>query len=380
MIETGEDNLVKVVHIIQATPFGGAQKCAAQMADHERRLGVDAHLIVLYYHESFLNQLKERNLAYVCLGKGPFDPAGWTGLLKGVNQLEPDIIQLHFALLWVLGVLVLGTGKRCPWIYLAQSYPPNIPTVKHRLVRYMLRQHVDAVIGVSESVTQAQQGYFGGAIKTYRTIYNAVEPADIWNLREDRANQEAGSCAGRPTIGMALRFAPDTGVREFIEAIPTLSRYLPEARFVLAGEGPLLPWARHQAAALGLNGILEFPGFIPDMPRFWASLDFALFTGPQEPFGLRIIEPQAAGTVVVGYRNGSGSDEIIIPGETGILVPWGDHESLARECAGLWANPTRYSLMAMAAQKRLIKHFSQKKITQHYIDLYYEIINNNRHI
>jgi glycosyltransferase involved in cell wall biosynthesis len=179
---------------------------------------------------------------------------------------------------------------------------------------------------------------------------------------------------GQPLIGMGTRFAPNKGVREFIEAIPFISRYLPGARFVLAGEGPLLGWAQDYAAQLGVEDKIAFPGFIRDMFGFWGHLDFALFTCPRESFGLSIAEPQAAGTVVAGYRNGSGSDEIIVPGETGIMVPWGRQEELARELAALWSDPARYAQIAGAARLRLQTHFSLRNMSTQSIELYEHLI------
>jgi glycosyltransferase involved in cell wall biosynthesis len=179
---------------------------------------------------------------------------------------------------------------------------------------------------------------------------------------------------GRPLIGFGTGLGQGKGIREFLEVLPVISRYLPEARFVLAGDGPLLTWARDYARTRGLEQTLAFPGFIRGMSTFWANLDFALFTSPRETFGMSLLEPQSVGTVVAGYLNDSGSDELFIPGRTGILAPWGDKDTLAREIAVTWSDPDKYAQIAAAAREYLRTRFSLEVMTRNTIKLYKELL------
>lgn len=367
--------MLRILHIVQAVPFGGAQRIAGQLAGQQRLAGQDARILTPDRHQALSAQLEEGNIPYLSLrSKSPFGLLSWKRFHRWVKLFSPDIIHLHMALPSSLAVLALGVGKKCPWIYHAHTYPPEKPDWKNRLVKSLLGAKVDAVVGVSQSVTEATREYLGQSIKIFHTIYNGVEITEAPSLVRPGPECLGNIPFGRPLIGMATRFAPDKGIKEFITAIPTISAYLPEARFILAGEGPLLSWARTYGASLGLDGKLALPGFIQDMPRFWSSLDFALFTSPREPFGLRIIEPQAAGVVVVGYRNGSGSDEVIDSGKTGVLVPWREEEKLAQELADLWDNQKRYGQVAAAAYDRLRTHFSLAGMSQQCLELYDELL------
>jgi glycosyltransferase involved in cell wall biosynthesis len=276
-------------------------------------------------------------------------------------------------LLWNATLISLA-GKMSPVVYHAHTYPPVRPNLKHCLTKFLLKRKAEAIIGVSRSVTAAFRDYLGRG-KIYRTIYNGIELSDqppfdkaVW---PDFMN---GITPGRPLIGMASRFAPNKGIKEFMDTIPALSKRLPTARFVLAGDGPLLPWARHYSQTIGWSDRISFPGFIQDVSRFWASLDLALFTSPKESFGLGIIEPQAAGVMVAGYANGSGSDEIIINGKTGVMANWADREALARKIEVLWTDPPRYRQMARDARRRLETCFSIKKMTKECLTLYESLL------
>ena len=82
---------------------------------------------------------------------------------------------------------------------------------------------------------------------------------------------------------------------------------------------------------------------------------------------MSLLEPQSVGTVVAGYLNGSGSDEVFMPGKTGILAPWGDQDTLAREIAATWSDPDEYAHIAAAAREYLRTRFSLEVMTQNTI-------------
>ena len=366
---------MRVLHIVQASPYGGAQKVVADLAREQRRLGVDAQVLSLYHNDIFFSQLQSGKVPYASTGgRSGSDPRTWAKMIVILRARKPDIICLHMTLFWSLLVLCLAIKEKVALVFHGHTYPPTRPTVKHRLVRFLLSRRLDAVIGVSRSVTDASQLYYGHRVKVFRTIYNGIDLNGYpIKVEKDRLNCMGETTPGHPLIGMATRFAEDKGVREFLESVPHILRRLPEARFVLAGDGPLLPWAQAYVAIRNLEDSIALPGFIQDMPAFWAGLDFALFTSPREAFGLRIIEPQSSGTVVIGYSNGSGSDEIIVSGKTGLLVSWGDSNSLAREMATLWADPERYRDMARAARERVHQHFFLARMARECLDLYKEL-------
>jgi glycosyltransferase involved in cell wall biosynthesis len=361
--------LLKVLHIVHANVFGGVHRFLIQLAAHQRRAGVDAQILGLYHHPTVERQIQAERIPFFCLkNRRAYDLGAWAKLWHRVRQIQPDIIHFHTDSLWTFAILAFGVGKHCPWVCHAHAYPPTVPSLKHRLNRAILRRNLDAVIGVSHSATQALRSYLGPGIPLYRTIYNGLELSEAPG--EIKGPAYAG---GGPLIGMATRFSPSRGVKEFLDLLPCILRHLPRARFVLAGDGPLLPWARHYADTIGILDKLTFPGFVDDTARFWADLDFALYISPVDTFGFRIIEPQAAGTVVLGYANGYGSDELVLSGETGVLVPWGDQERLARECAALWADSHRYRQVAAAARARVESHFSITQASQKCLELYHEL-------
>ena len=100
------------------------------------------------------------------------------------------------------------------------------------------------------------------------------------------------------------------------------ARELPQVRFILAGEGPLLDELRSSAPKN-----VSFPGFVTNPAEFLAGLDFFLMPSRSEAWGLAALEAMAHGIPVIA-SNIQGLSEIVTP-ESGWLVPADDPAALA---------------------------------------------------
>ncbi len=139
---------------------------------------------------------------------------------------------------------------------------------------------------------------------------------------------------GGRTFLYAGRISPEKGITTFLQAVAPLK----DIRVLIAGEGPMYPFLRRQTERNGLShitwlGALSEAELVPYlqqaravvMPSRWGEI-----------FGLSILEAFACGTMVIGSDVGA-IPELVIPGETGFLVPPGNHEAL-RHAIGYVAN------------------------------------------
>lgn len=141
----------------------------------------------------------------------------------------------------------------------------------------------------------------------------------------------------------AMRLAQGREPLAWIAAARGIAARHPAARFVLAGDGPLL--ARARAAAAGAP--IELPGAL-DAPALAALLSRAaifLHTAPHEAFGRAMAEAQAAGVPVVAVRT-TGAAAVVRHGQTGLLAAPPD---IAEAAAALLADPARAAAMGRAA-------------------------------
>src|SRR5262249_1030151 len=110
-----------------------------------------------------------------------------------------------------------------------------------------------------------------------------------------------------------------------------------------------------------LDTNLQFTGFVEDVGSAIARLQMVVHASTiGEPFGQVIIEGMAAGKPVIA-TNAGGIPEIVLSGETGLLVPIGDERALAGAMLALLRNPSRAGQMGAKGRERVRNFFSIEK-------------------
>lgn len=129
-------------------------------------------------------------------------------------------------------------------------------------------------------------------------------------------------------VGMIARMNdPVKNHPAFLRAAARMARELPEAEFLLVGDGPLRPGLEAMAAELGIAGKVNFAGERHDIPAILSSMDVSVLISSSESLSNVILESMAAGVPVVATEVG-GNPELVRDRETGMLVPPGDENRL----------------------------------------------------
>ncbi|HLA19823.1 MAG TPA: glycosyltransferase family 4 protein [Pseudolabrys sp.] len=174
----------------------------------------------------------------------------------------------------------------------------------------------------------------------------------------------ASGLAGKYGIGCFGRVRRQKGTDVFVEAMCRLLPAHPD--FTALVIGPVTPDQRSFAAALkyrvdraGLGGRVHFLGELPieDVPRWYQRIAIYAFTSRVEGFGLTLLEAMAAGTALVAARAGA-AERVVVPNETGMLVPPGDVDALVAAIEPLMRDPARAAAMGQRARERAIAQFS----------------------
>jgi glycosyltransferase involved in cell wall biosynthesis len=210
----------------------------------------------------------------------------------------------------------------------------------------------------SDSVASAMGRDRGVPVKR---IYNPVDLTAFHpNRSRDRLRAELGVSNDAPLVGMVAHLTPWKGHETFLKIARQVADRSPSSRFVVAG-GSIYETDGHtgypesllqQASALGLDGKLTFLGSRSDIPDVMAALD-VLVHCPEapEPFGRSVAEAMASGLTVVAARSG-GLSEIVVDGETGVLIVPGDVDAFADAVVRLLNDaPLRRGLAAAGRQR-----------------------------
>jgi glycosyltransferase involved in cell wall biosynthesis len=166
-----------------------------------------------------------------------------------------------------------------------------------------------------------------------------------------------------PLVGLVGRICPWKGQHIFLQVAATVHRRFPGARFrivgaALFGEEQHEVRIRRLCSDLGLESVVEFTGFRPDVGDVIAELDVLVHASTTgEPFGQVIIEGMAAAKPVVA-TNGGGVPEIVVDSVTGFLVPMGDVSAMAEAVCKVLADPLMARRMGLQGFGRVRQFFT----------------------
>ena len=149
------------------------------------------------------------------------------------------------------------------------------------------------------------------------------------------------------------------GHDQLVLAWPRVLAEVPDASLVMIGRGDDVERLRTKAAALGLGRTVHFPGFLPDVAVRAVMRNASLFAMPSrgEGFGLVYLQAMRAGIPCIGSRDDAAAD-VIVDGETGILVPRQDPEAIAGALARLLTDESMRRRMGDAGRRRFDSVFT----------------------
>jgi alpha-maltose-1-phosphate synthase len=314
---------------------------------------------------------------------------------------RPDIVHCHTWYAHLAGCLVRPlTGARM--VLTTHSLEPHRPWkveqlgTAYRVSSWIERtayQTADGVVAVSEAMRRDVRELYGVPDERIRVIHNGIDPEEYRPVRSPGTLRRLGLEPDRPTVLFVGRIARQKGILHLVRALPRLP---PDTQVVLCAGAPDTPEIEREMTDLVERAKRESPARILWLPEMLSREDtIALYTRADvfvcpsvyEPFGIINLEAMACETPVVASAVG-GIPEIIVEGETGLLVPveaegGGTFEprdpeafsaGLAERINELLADPDRRAAMGRAARLRVLERFSWERIAAATLDFYGELM------
>lgn len=182
--------------------------------------------------------------------------------------------------------------------------------------------------------------------------------------------------ADEPTAVFAGRLTEEKGIFWLLDAFARISRDLPAARLLIAGDGPEGPRIANHIQSAGLADRVRLLGRLSpaQMQRAfagaWVQVAPSLW---EEPFGIVAAEAMMRQTAVIATRSG-GLTEQVIDGETGLVVPPGDTAALAAALARILSDRQLAQRMGQAGRRRAVAEFSVDRFIDRFETIYLDMI------
>jgi glycosyltransferase involved in cell wall biosynthesis len=204
-------------------------------------------------------------------------------------------------------------------------------------------------------------------------IYNGLDLARFnlnGDAREALQRLDLEILRGRPVVTMVANF--EYRVKDqptLLRAAQRVKTEVPEAMFVIAGEGKFKAETERLAGELGLSETCLLIGRCASVPDLLAASDICVLSSQAEGFSNSILEYMAAGRAVVATNVG-GASEAIVEGETGHLVNAGDDRAMAERLIALLRDPEKRRAMGISGRRRIEQCFSTENRLKSTIALY----------
>jgi glycosyltransferase involved in cell wall biosynthesis len=158
-----------------------------------------------------------------------------------------------------------------------------------------------------------------------------------------------------------------------LKAVKPVIEAVPNAKFLIVGDGPRKEALEKFARDLGISKHVTFTGFIEDIPEIYSFTDAAVLSSWSEGLPQSVIQAMAAGVPVAATKAG-GVPEVVVHEKTGILVEPGDHEGLAKGIIRILNNPDVAATFAENARRFVVKEHSSGHMIDRIERLYRELL------
>jgi glycosyltransferase involved in cell wall biosynthesis len=292
-------------------------------------------------------------------------PSAWA-LAKLIRDHEIQIVHCQKGRARTLALLA-GLSVRIPVLVLNRGV--SFPLDRWNRLGYTTRR-VSAIVAVCESIKRGLVGA-GVPAEKIEVIYSGTD------LGRFHAGVDGRRIRGELGLGPEHTLVTQVGIRSWrgnddvLEAMTRVCHALPHARLLFVGAPPPRVFSlRDRAFRRGIGESVHVLGHREDIPEILAASDLvvdASYAGLGLTGSLR--EALAVETPVIG-TNLEGHPELILEGETGLLVPPRNPDALAQAILRMLENPTRAKAMARAGRKRVEAHFSMTQKIQRTEALY----------
>lgn len=296
---------MKVVHAHRIAGIGGSERHLLTLLPALADRGVEVAFagLDLPGSDPFYEELGRHGV--------PFTRASSAaGLVRDLRRYRADLVHTHLVHADVYGALAAG---RATLVSTKHNDDP-FRTGPFRHVERLLTRRAAKAICITESLARFNREQVGLPAEKLEVIhYGMDEPPAAW--APDKLELPDGKI-----VVAVTRLVPQKGLDVAVEALAGI-----DATLVVLGEGPERERLEAQARELGVRLLL--PGRVGDVASVMRRADVLVHPARWEGFGLALLEAMLAGLPVVATRVSS-IPEIVVDGETGLLVPPNDPAAL----------------------------------------------------
>jgi L-malate glycosyltransferase len=284
--------------------------------------------------------------------------AAWR-LSRVVKRLKPDVVHAHDPHGVAMASLALSLGGSSPAPALIASRRVDFHLKSNSFSRWKHRQ-VDCFIAASEAIRRMLVGDGVPADRAV-TVHEGIDVDHVLAAPAVNVHEAFWLPHRAPVVGNVAALVPHKGHRHLIEAAHLVVREVPDARFIILGEGELREQLERQVRESQLEKHVLLPGFRADVLGCVKGFDLFVMSSVTEGLGTSLLDAMACSKAIVATQAG-GMPEVVDEGRTGFLVAPRDHHAMARAIIRLLNEEPLRRQMGEAGFARVRERFTVERM------------------
>lgn len=375
---TSKDKRYRILHIIDHLGSGGAQEAVCQLVRYGQRQRFQPEVVALSGAGHYFDMLQSWGVPVQSLAPHAFVRAAipliFLRLFRLLARNRYDVVHTH-----LIGANVLAAPLAALFrVPVRFTHDHTNDDVRHRsfihrsldTLANRLNHHIIAVSSSIRTFLCQQERISSQKVSV---IYNSVDlhrftPRNDLSVKE-RVRRTLGLPDEALLVGGVGRLHYQKNFPLFLEVAAEVCARLPQAFFVIAGEGPERAELEAMSRKLGLASRVRFLGFVKEMPELYQSLDLLLLTSHFEGTPLTVLEALAMGVPVVA-SSVDGVAEVLEDGKDGILVPPGRRDHFVKGVCQVLQDQSLWRHFSRSGQKKAQQHHSAEAMVRQVEALY----------
>jgi glycosyltransferase involved in cell wall biosynthesis len=368
---------LKILQISSAQSLGGGETHLADLANGLAHRGHDVYVALRPNSpvQELLKDLATQNVFTLPL-RNSLDARSARDLSTFVRRNEVRIVHAHMGRDYPLAAYAVRKNPQARLIITRHVLFPL-----SRLHRITLSRAA-RIIAVSQAVASQLRSDRIALDENISVVLNGIDVAKFKHAREKFDRRHFLQSWKLPEeslmVGIVGELTPLKGQEEFLRAAARILEQQADTYFVIAGIDHS-PSNKNRTVLerlileLNLSNRVRLVGWLEDLNQLYCALDVFVSASHTESFGLAIAEAMASCTAVVATET-AGAREVVRDGETGILVPIGEVESLTKGVLKLLADKALRIQLANNAQKAVSEQFSVERMIAETEEIYRTVL------
>lgn len=369
--------MFRIIHIQKVAGIAGAENHLLTLLPQLRQYGYEPTMLVLADSEdrpeSFIEQMRDRGVQtdLIPMG-GDVDPLLVLWLVRYLKKHPFDLIHTHLFHADLYGTLAARLAGFRQIISTKHGFNPWRTRTLYAFLDRVAAAHQQQLIVISKALGEWLVEVERLPAQKMRVIHYAI---DGDKFRRGRSATSELVNIPRPIVGTVSRLIHQKGVHVLLTAFAKCLEKYPQAALVIVGDGPSRGQLEERSRQLSIAPQTHLLGYVPH-PRLGAiARDFDIFAFPTfgEGFGLVLLEAMSLGKPVVASKV-MAIPEIVMDGETGLLVPPEDSDALAQALLRLMDDRSLCQQLGRAGRQRVEREFTLEVMVQKTIGVYQEVL------